>query len=171
MIHNNKTIICRNILQESKHCSHGNKCVFAHSLNEQYIVPNRKLAYDIIKKNDAENIVIDNDLYRVFLQMTRVCKQCVIGKCSGGFNCKYGVISEKYQVCYDDLVNNNCPNSNCNKIHLTKKIIRRNAHHTEVKIPEIEDSESDEESEEEIKKIIAYLNDDEITRHDESIFD
>lgn len=164
-MHNNKTIICRNILQESKNCPHGNKCVFAHNLEEQYINYNRKLAYDIIngKQLIPSNFKIDDELYRTFLQMTRVCKQCNIGKCSGGYNCKYGVINEKFQICYDDLVNNKCQNVDCKKNHLTNKGIKK-------LIQKIND-DSDTETEDEIQKIIAYLNDDNVPdNYDESIF-
>lgn len=165
-MNNNKTIICRNVLKNSKGCPHGNKCAFAHTLDEQHVSSLRQLAYDIITGKNFSNIKlnIDNDLYSTFLKLTRVCKNCIENNCSGGYNCKYGAIDSKYQICYDDLVNNLCNLENCTKVHLTQRGITK-------KIETLQD-DSDTETEDDIKKIIAYLNDDHTTNnYDASIFD
>ena len=115
-------ILCNNMLLNGK-CSYGDKCLYAHSLEKQVLEPLREQAYSIIKsKSNINNVDLQKDykLYRVFLEMTKICDQCKINKCTGGLNCKKGVADSKYQICINDLNYGNCINPNCKLVHLTK---------------------------------------------------
>jgi hypothetical protein len=117
---NTKKILCNNILTMGE-CHYGNKCMYAHSLDEQNIEPIRKKAYDILNDKGIINYRPDRELGKIFLQMTKVCEDCAKHKCPGGYNCKYGVCDKKYQICADDLRYGKCYNVECDNIHLTNK--------------------------------------------------
>lgn len=126
-------------------------------------------------------------LYNELLTLTRICNSCKKNICIGGYNCKYGVFDPKYQICIDDLNYNNCKNLNCTKIHLTKKglicynlqkkinkeeqdvFIRKHRKVNSNKLTKLliddgeldkilSNSDSDSNSDTEIKKTIVYLN-------------
>lgn len=122
MNNNLKKILCLNILSSCK-CKYGDHCIYAHSLKEQNITAYNKKVYDILNSTyDLSHInLLDIRLYKCFLKLTKVCKDCVNKSCPGGYNCKNGAISEEYTICYDDLVYNKCEKENCKKIHLTKR--------------------------------------------------
>jgi hypothetical protein len=119
---NQKKLLCKNIINQ-KICSYGNKCHFAHNLEEQNVNSKRKYAYSILTLNDLSHISLDENftLYKSLLELTFICKDCITNKCSGGYNCKFGTCLSKYHVCNNDLIDGNCTNANCTKIHLTKK--------------------------------------------------
>ncbi|QKF93877.1 zinc finger CCCH-type protein [Fadolivirus algeromassiliense] len=120
---NSKKILCVNIINKIK-CNYGNKCMYAHSLNEQKIEPLRHKVYTIIKcADDLSNIdlVSDPKLYETLLQLTRVCMACSKGQCPGGYNCRNGAVSIKSKICYEDLVYGNCKKNNCTSVHLTDR--------------------------------------------------
>lgn len=120
---NKKKILCFNILNNKK-CNYGNKCMYAHSLNEQKMEPIRHKAYTIIKfAKDLSNIdfIMDPNLYETMLQLTKVCSLCNKNQCPGGYNCRNGVVNIKYKICYDDLVYGNCKRPNCQAVHLTER--------------------------------------------------
>lgn len=122
-IDSRKKILCYNTLMCGS-CMYGNKCVFAHNLDEQNIDIIRKKAYDLLKGNNALNeidLLNDDELYHGLLQLTRVCFGCENKTCLGGYNCKNGAISSKYVVCYSDLNFGKCTNTDCKKIHLTTR--------------------------------------------------
>lgn len=120
---NLKKILCQNII-ECGECKYGNKCLYAHNLNEQNIDYRRRIVYNIINSTDdltffdlRENYTT----YRLLLELTKLCKDCDEGKCIGGYNCKTGACMKKYCVCLNDLNNGNCKNAHCCMIHLTKR--------------------------------------------------
>jgi hypothetical protein len=120
---NHKKILCNNILTGIP-CTYGNKCLYAHDVEEQNVDTIRKQAYDIVK-NKCENIgsidlTIETELYKNLLVLTKVCDSCINKKCAGGYNCKHGTFTPKYKVCYYDLLYGNCENKDCKYIHLTK---------------------------------------------------
>lgn len=118
-----KRILCYTTLVE-KSCHYGKKCMYAHSLDEQKIDKDRKKAYDIIKSTkslDSINLQKDTKLYSTLKLLTKLCPYCSKGCCPGGYNCKYGSLSKKYQVCYDDLATGKCQKSNCDLIHLSDR--------------------------------------------------
>lgn len=121
---NKKRILCSNMISTHE-CPYGNTCVYAHSLKEQNIDPIRKKIYRILDNSNMINdidFVHDNELYKVFVQLTRTCYTCAKGICMGGYNCKKGAIDLKHTICYDDLYNNSCKyGSSCDKVHLTKR--------------------------------------------------
>ena len=117
---NVKKMLCNNVLI-SDECHYGDKCMYAHSLSEQNLDPVRKKAYDIIMGKETISYKPDKELGKTLLQLTKICEECNKNKCSGGYNCKYGVIDKKYQICADDLRYGICYNATCNNIHLTNK--------------------------------------------------
>jgi hypothetical protein len=123
MADNNKKILCYNIISGKK-CNYGNKCLYAHSLSEQNINDYRIKAYDMIKKTDnldKVNLIEDGKLYETLCQLCKVCTSCEKNMCSGGYNCRNGVIDRALKICYDDLVYGNCKYIKCNFVHLTEK--------------------------------------------------
>ena len=127
---NVKKILCYNILNNNK-CSYGDKCMFAHSLNEQKKDNYREFIINIIlKNNDLSNINIcsDTKLFNELLIFAKECKNCLIKKCNGGYNCKYGTCESNLKICKNDLITGKCKkelnitNFSCiNGIHLTEK--------------------------------------------------
>jgi hypothetical protein len=120
---NLKKILCHNIIYNGE-CKYGDKCLYAHNLNDQNINTRRKIAYDIIKSEDDLsniNLKLNNDLYRTLLELTRYCKNCNNNLCIGGYNCKSGAYDIKYCVCINDLNYGDCNNPKCNLLHLTKR--------------------------------------------------
>lgn len=124
MKNNTKKILCYNIITWGK-CNYGNKCMYAHSLDEQNIIPIRSKIYDMLKDNKSKlddlDLIEDNDMYENLCQLTKVCTSCEKHNCSGGYNCRNGSISKDYKICYDNLVYGNCKYSKCNFIHLTDR--------------------------------------------------
>jgi hypothetical protein len=120
---NLKKILCHNIIYNGN-CKYGNKCMYAHDLENQNINDNRKIVYDIIKgDNDLSliNLKENKDLYKSLIELTRYCKNCNKNLCIGGYNCKSGSYSIKYCICITDLNYGNCQNQNCSFIHLSKR--------------------------------------------------
>jgi len=121
-IDNYKKILCKNV-NTNKKCIYGNKCLYAHSLDEQNVDPIRKTAYEMIKeeKNLSEvDLSKNKNIYNTLLSLTKICPHCEEGKCTGGYNCKHGACDKKYVICVMDLNKGKC-NGQCGKIHLTKK--------------------------------------------------
>ena len=132
MDNNIKKILCYNILNNNK-CSYGEKCMFAHSLNEQKKDNYREFIINLLfNSNDLSNINIcaDSKLFNELLIFTKECKNCLIKKCNGGYNCKYGVCLSNLKICKNDLITGKCKKelniekTACsNGIHLTEKKI------------------------------------------------
>jgi hypothetical protein len=120
-----KKILCKNILS-NKQCTYYNKCLYAHSIEDQNVDDIRKLAYDIIKNPnlyDIKEILENNELKETFLELTKLCNDCSKNICPGGYNCKYGAINKKYVVCYNDIFyhsNGGCRNNLCKYVHIFK---------------------------------------------------
>lgn len=123
-------LLCCNMLNHSK-CNYGNRCLFAHNVDEQRVDNNRMIVYDIIKsKEPLDNIDLsrDDNLYRTMVIFTRVCRNCTLGLCAGGMNCKHGVMEKKYRLCYKDITYGDCSSVHCDAIHLTiRGLIPRNS--------------------------------------------
>jgi hypothetical protein len=124
---NLKKLLCNNYLEIGK-CNYGNKCLYSHSLSEQKVDPIRKKIYDILNDYLAHNNISDDNISEIndnkeinksLLQLTKVCNDCLLGKCPGGYNCKHGAINEKYKICYNDLTDE-CLDTTCPMIHLSK---------------------------------------------------
>ena len=119
---NYKKILCKNINSIGK-CIYTNKCLYAHSIDEQNMEPIRVIAYDMIKKNDDLShidLTKNKQLYNNLLALSKVCQQCDEGTCTGGYNCKHGACDKIYVICQIDLNKGTCEGG-CGKIHLTKK--------------------------------------------------
>ena len=123
---NTKKVLCQNIIRNNM-CPYADKCNFAHNMNEQTVDTLRKTTYDIIINGNYSNInektngINMDDLYKCFIQLTKICDLCINKKCTGFYNCKNGVFDMQYQVCHNDLHNGICYIVSCNKIHLTNK--------------------------------------------------
>lgn len=117
---NMKKVLCNNVLI-SQTCHYGDKCMYAHSIEDQNVEPIRKKAYNILEGLEKINYKPDRELSKTLLQLTKICEACCKNKCPGGYNCKYGVYDKKYQICADDLRYGICYNTTCNNIHLTNR--------------------------------------------------
>lgn len=189
---NQKKLLCNNMLKYNK-CSYNDKCMYAHNIEEQNVEYYKKKAYDIIKSNSYVNIDLSKDykLANTFKLFTKICPDCVNKTCPGGYNCKFGVIDEKYIICYNDLMYGNCKKYNCTFIHLTNRgispiisyhknndtqvlddnfFIKLALHKKNFPVRYISDDD-DEESKEITQEIINYLdNHDSDEECDRSIF-
>jgi len=125
---NIKKILCYNILNTNK-CSYGNKCMFAHSIEEQKKENYKEFIINLILKNNNLsdiNICEDSKLFNEMMVFTKECKNCIIKKCNGGYNCKYGTCLPNLKICKTDLITGKCKNEKNNiscidGIHLTEK--------------------------------------------------
>ena len=121
--YNHKSMLCQNIISK-RPCEYGDKCLYAHSLDDQKLNVNKQMAYDIITGNgnlSYINLVTDKFMYKLLLQFTNLCKKCAANSCTGGYNCKYGACSEEYLVCKTDLETGDCEENDCKKVHLTHR--------------------------------------------------
>ncbi len=121
---NHKKILCQNIIDDG-YCKHDKECLYAHNLEEQNIDQYRKKAFDIINSHNLSNINLNDSknklVYKNLLILTNLCSKCIDGKCTGGYNCKYGVCKKELQICRNDLIYGNCFDIECDKMHLTYK--------------------------------------------------
>ncbi len=123
---NHKKIMCQNFLIDN-FCTYNDKCLYAHNKDEQKIDIKRKKIFDILNSSsDLSNLEYykNKDIYKELQLFTKLCNECVLNKCTGGNNCKFGSPYEKYVICYDDLNYGSCNNNSCNKIHLTKRNLK-----------------------------------------------
>lgn len=119
---NFKKILCKNINSVGK-CIYTNKCLYAHSLDDQNVEPIRAMAYKMIKSNDdlsEIDLTKNKQLYSNLLTLTKLCQHCEQGICTGGYNCKHGACDKIYVVCQTDLTKGTCEGK-CGYIHLTNK--------------------------------------------------
>lgn len=120
---NMKRILCYNIISCGS-CNYGNKCLYAHSLNDQIVDPIRKKVYAMITGTealDSVDLINNQKLYDTMILLCKLCALCNRGICPGGYNCRSGAISMQYKICYDDLIKGACQRVNCLSVHLTKK--------------------------------------------------
>ena len=134
---NFKKLLCYKIIN-SNDCSYKNKCMFAHNIEEQKKDDKRELIYNLINKLDNIsyiNLYEDKELMNDLIIYTKECKSCILNKCPGGYNCKFGACTKDLVICYNDLCYGKCTNplrvftnSNgikihrcINGIHLTEK--------------------------------------------------
>jgi len=109
---NIKKLLCYNIVNYSK-CLYKNKCLFAHSLEDQKKDTIRQYLYDMIYcMEDLSSINIYNDkiLFDELIIYTKECKNCISKKCPGGYNCKFGTCSKDIKICYNDMMSGKCFN-------------------------------------------------------------
>jgi len=126
--YNRKKILCNSYLK-GEECQYKDKCLYAHSIEEQKMEQIRKKVYNIIQ-NEFDLTYLDlgtkiddetNELIKNLTIMTKVCQDCVNKKCAGGVNCKFGVYNPSLQICSDDMFTGKCGNNTCQKVHLTKR--------------------------------------------------
>lgn len=133
---NHKKIMCQNIINNNC-CIYQDKCLYAHSLQEQKIDIKRKKIYELLDSTDDLSNIEPykyKELYKELQIFTKLCNDCMNNKCTGGFNCKFGAPLIKYLVCYDDLNYGNCTDNECTKIHLTKRALKPQYNNISTKI-------------------------------------
>jgi len=121
-----KKILCHSVINNNSHCEYQDKCMYAHSLEEQKKEPLREIIYNILNyEDDLEDLDLtskDNKkLFEELIKLTRICEPCIKRKCTGGYNCRNGAMSYEYKICYDDLMYGTCDKLVCNGVHLTQK--------------------------------------------------
>jgi len=110
--HNFKKLLCYNVVNNCK-CLYKNKCMFAHTLDEQIKEPIRIYIHNMLNiwEDLSEiNLNEDKNLFDELLILTKECKNCVNKKCPGGYNCKFGVCLRENKICYNDLMYGKCYN-------------------------------------------------------------
>jgi len=125
---NVKKLLCFTIVNGYE-CKYGDNCLFAHTIEEQTKNPLRQIIFDMIYKIDdlsEINIYKDQILFNELKIYTRECRNCILSKCAGGYNCKFGTCLKKMKICYDNMIYGKCNhqvnNNYCiNGIHLTEK--------------------------------------------------
>lgn len=109
---NIKKLLCYKIINNNE-CSYKNKCMFAHNITEQKKDVYRELIYNMINVYEnlsSINIFEDVELMDELVIYTKECKNCVINKCPGGYNCKFGACLKELVICYNDLCYGKCTN-------------------------------------------------------------
>ena len=121
---NQKKLLCCKTILKGK-CFNMNKCSFAHNLIEQKKTPIRNFVHSLITDNKTNNVNIftNREIFEELMIHTKLCKQCQINLCTGGYNCKFGACHPSLLICQNDLLSGNCENKVCckNGIHLTNK--------------------------------------------------
>lgn len=110
--YNFKKLLCYNIVNNCK-CVYKNKCMFAHTLEEQKKEPIRQYIYNMLYEwEDLSNININDDKYLLdeLIILTKECKNCINKKCPGGYNCRFGTCLRENKVCYNDMMYGKCYN-------------------------------------------------------------
>lgn len=110
--YNFKKLLCYNIVNNCK-CVYKNKCMFAHTLEEQKKEPIRQYIYNMLYEwEDLSNININDDknLLDELIILTKECKNCINKKCPGGYNCRFGTCLRENKICYNDMMYGKCYN-------------------------------------------------------------
>ena len=110
--HNFKKLLCYNIVNNFK-CVYKNKCMFAHTLEEQIKEPMRQYIHNMLYEwDDLSDINLNEEksLLDELIILTKECKNCMGKKCPGGYNCKFGVCLRENKICYNDLMYGKCYN-------------------------------------------------------------
>ncbi len=109
---NFKKLLCYNTVNNCK-CVYKNKCMFAHTLEEQIKEPIRLYIHKMLYEwEDLSEINLNDDknLLDELLILTKECKNCINKKCPGGYNCKFGVCLREQKICYNDIMYGKCYN-------------------------------------------------------------
>ena len=110
--YNFKKLLCYNIVNNFN-CIYKNKCMFAHTLDEQKKEPLRQYINDMIYEMydlSLINICKNKILFDELIILTKECKNCINKKCPGGHNCKFGTCLRDNKICYNDLMYGKCYN-------------------------------------------------------------
>jgi hypothetical protein len=111
---NRKRLLCFSVIKGDA-CTYGDRCTFAHTLNEQIINIDKIYIYQIILDNNLMNFYSltnpkTDDIYHQLLFYTHVCPKCISRVCMGGYNCKYGTHTPHLKICKNDLLTGECIN-------------------------------------------------------------
>jgi len=109
---NFKKLLCYNIVNNCK-CVYKNKCMFAHTLEEQIKEPIRIFIHKMLYEwDDLSEINLNEDklLFDELTILSKECKNCMNKKCPGGYNCKFGVCLRENKICFNDMMYGKCYN-------------------------------------------------------------
>jgi len=111
---NKKRLICFSMINNEE-CLYDDRCIYAHSLEEQLIDPARKTIYKIVLDehlmNTFPSFVYETEyVYNQLMFVTYLCKKCKDNKCTGGYNCKHGANLNELKICRNDLMAGQCTN-------------------------------------------------------------
>lgn len=111
---NRKRLICFSMIN-NEDCCYGDNCTYAHSLKEQIIDDDKKFLYKIVLDKNLMNFFSltnpkTDEIYKQLLFLTHLCENCVRNKCTGGYNCRYGVCINSLKLCKNDLLTGECLN-------------------------------------------------------------
>ena len=125
---NRKKLLCFSVIND-EYCKYGNKCTYAHDLDEQLIELDNLYVYQIILDMNLMNFFSllnpkTEQIYKKLLFYTNVCAKCVAGVCMGGYNCKYGTHDKCLKICKNDLLTGQCIN-NVFDMHVPPSIINK----------------------------------------------
>ena len=125
---NRKRLLCFSV-SNNETCNYGTNCTYAHSTDEQIIDPERLLMFRIIVDKNLLGFFdeITVDTYKILqglLFMANLCKGCMMGKCSGGYNCRSGVFDPFLKLCKNDLSTGECMNKIID-IPINERIIKK----------------------------------------------
>jgi hypothetical protein len=124
---NFKKLLCYNIVNNNE-CLYKTKCMFAHSILEQKKEDIREYLYSLINIDEdlsTIDININKELLNELIIYTKECRNCILKKCPGGFNCKFGTCLKELKICYNDLIYGKCFNNLRDEISLEGKSIKR----------------------------------------------
>jgi hypothetical protein len=119
MNYNYKKLLCARFLND-KYCKYGDKCIYAHSREEQAIDSIRRHVLNCMICKTYDKIDLKNERqYLELLRYATVCDKCENNTCIGGYNCANGTVDKKFMICKDNLIN--ICNNNCGKIHIREQ--------------------------------------------------
>jgi hypothetical protein len=125
---NKKRLICFSVINKTR-CNYQEKCIYAHSLEEQYVDEDKFFFHQIILDNNLMNFFSltnpkTDEIYQSLTLFTQICNRCLTNKCTGGFNCRNGVCHPSLKVCKNDFLSGHCSN-NLVKIEIDNRIIHK----------------------------------------------
>lgn len=123
-----KRLICFSVINKTK-CNYQEKCIYAHSLEEQYVDEDKFFFYQIVLDKNLMNFFSltnpkTDDIYQCLFLFTQICNKCLTNKCTGGFNCRNGICHPSLKICRNDFLTGQCSN-NIVKIEIDNRIIHK----------------------------------------------
>jgi hypothetical protein len=117
---NYKKLLCTKQLM-GNNCRYGDKCIYAHTRDEQVIDPIRRHIMSCMETEKYNMIDLKNEKqYVELLRYTNLCNGCVNNVCIGGNNCTNGISTKKYLICKNNLIN--VCKENCGRIHIRPQL-------------------------------------------------
>lgn len=139
-----KRLICYSLINKEA-CRYGDDCTYAHTLEEQTVDTEKMFIYQVLlDKNLMCFFSVTNpkteEIYQELIFLTKLCKNCLSDRCTGGYNCRHGAHTACLKICRCDLFTGQCENS-VKKIHVPNEIITKikdaaDTNNSEFSVPE-----------------------------------